>query len=71
MLQVLDASAAPTLDEGGEQADPGVAVLSRENVGPYDLAKLLPNTVEDLRAWLDENGYQIPAVTMNRVYVFV
>lgn len=38
----------------------GVQVLSREPVGPYDRVILDARTVEDLRNWLNENGYQIP-----------
>ncbi len=38
----------------------GVQVLAREPVGPYDLAVLLPSTVDDLRTWLESNEYQIP-----------
>jgi len=48
-----DAGVAPN-------SEPDVAVLSREAVGPYDLALLQPATIEDLRRWLDDNGYQIP-----------
>lgn len=50
--------AAPDAGAGG-----GVQVLSREAVGPFDIATLLPETVDDLRAWLDDNGYQIPPET--------
>jgi MYXO-CTERM domain-containing protein len=40
--------------------DRGVQVISREPVGPYDRAILDARSVDDLRAWLDENGYQVP-----------
>ncbi|MEZ4436479.1 MAG: DUF2330 domain-containing protein [bacterium] len=53
------AFAAPDAGAGGG----GVQVLSREAVGPFDIATLLPETVDDLRAWLDDNGYQIPPET--------
>jgi MYXO-CTERM domain-containing protein len=43
-----------------EENEPGVQVLSREAVGPYDLVVLLPDTVGALREWLTENEYQIP-----------
>jgi hypothetical protein len=48
--------------DGGvsDESEPDVAVLSREAVGPYDLALLQPATIQDLRRWLDDNGYQIP-----------
>ena len=48
---------------GGPQEDSdgrGVEVLSREAVGPYDLALLQAENVEVLREWLNENEYQIP-----------
>jgi MYXO-CTERM domain-containing protein len=45
--------------DGGGQG-PAVQVLSREPVGPYDRAILDARTVEDLRDWLNQNGYQIP-----------
>lgn len=45
---------------GGEAPGRGVEVLSREPVGPYDRAILDARTVEDLRLWLTDNGYQIP-----------
>jgi MYXO-CTERM domain-containing protein len=44
-------------DDGG---GPAVQVISREPVGPYDRAILDARTVEDLRDWLEQNGYQIP-----------
>ncbi|MCB9553742.1 MAG: DUF2330 domain-containing protein [Myxococcales bacterium] len=55
-------------DDGGEgegegEGEGGVQVLSREAVGPFDIATLLPETVDDLRTWLDGNGYQIPTET--------
>ncbi len=53
---------APAARDGG-----GVNVLSRENVGPYDRAILLPDTVDALREWLDTNGYQIPEATDDRL----
>ena len=40
--------------------DGGLSVLAREAVGPYDLALILPETVADLRAWLNANEYQLP-----------
>ena len=38
----------------------GVDVISRVPIGPYDRAILDTRSVEDLRTWLDTNGYQIP-----------
>ena len=45
--------------------------MSRENVGPYDRAILVPETVEDLRAWLDDNDYQIPEATDEKLRPYV
>ncbi len=39
---------------------PGVEVLSREAVGPYDRVILQAAGVADLRTWLDENGFAVP-----------
>ena len=52
--------------DGGNEAapeDPGVQILSREAVGPYDRTIIQAEDVESLREWLDENEYQIPAAT--------
>ncbi len=57
----VDAGAAPG-EPGG-----GVQVLSREPVGPFDIATLRAETIDDLRGWLDENGYQIPEETDARL----
>lgn len=59
-----DAGGEPVGGAGGEPSGGGgVEVLSREPIGPYDRAILDARTVEDLRAWLNENGYQIPDQT--------
>ncbi len=58
-------------DANGAGGEGGVQVLSRENVGPFDISTLLPDTVEDLRAWLDDNGYQIPAETDDTLRPYV
>lgn len=58
----------PQFDFAVNEADPsaggvrddGVQVLSREAIGPYDRAILSAESVEDLRAWLDEQEFQIP-----------
>ena len=41
----------------------GVAVLSRQAIGPYETAVLEADSIEALRGWLDENEYQIPDST--------
>ena len=56
----------PSLDFESTSADPqaeadgGVQVLSREAVGPYDRAIIQAQSVDDLRAWLDEQQFAIP-----------
>ena len=57
--------------EGGGGGEPGVEVLSREPVGPYDRAILDARTVEALRMWLDENGYQVPEGTEEKLRPYV
>ena len=37
-------------------------MISREAIGPYDRAILQAESVADLRAWLDEQAFQIPEV---------
>jgi MYXO-CTERM domain-containing protein len=56
---------------GGEGGGGGVEVLSREPVGPYDRAILDARNVESLRMWLDENGYQIPDDTDDKLRPYV
>ncbi len=51
--------------------DNGVAVLSREAVGAFDTAILQAESVQDLRRWLDDNGYQIPEATDERLEPYV
>jgi hypothetical protein len=46
---------------GSSGGEPGVEVLSRQNIGPYDRAILDADAVAPLRAWLDENNFQVPA----------
>jgi MYXO-CTERM domain-containing protein len=58
-------------DAGIDGGGGGVQVLSREPVGPYDRAILDARTVEDLRTWLDANGYQIPAGTDDKLRPYV
>ncbi|MEZ4436233.1 MAG: DUF2330 domain-containing protein [bacterium] len=53
----FDGGPFPAPEAGGEG---GVDVLSRQPVGPYDSAVLQADDVMVLRAWLDENGFQIP-----------
>ena len=55
----FDEAAEPNAN-GGSLDRGGVQVISREAIGPYDRAILSAERVEDLRAWLDEQQFQIP-----------
>lgn len=54
-----------------EGEDNGVDVLSREPVGPYDAAVLQADDVMVLRAWLDENGFQVPPAIDTRLGPYI
>lgn len=56
------AVAVPSAGNGAQDdgAGGGVAVLSREAVGPYDRVVLAAASVQELRTWLDENEFAIP-----------
>lgn len=54
------APSAESADDGAGGAGGGVAVLSREAIGPYDRAVLAARSVQDLRDWLDDNRFEIP-----------
>lgn len=43
-----------------DDADGGVAVLSREAIGPYDRVVIAAQNTQALRDWLDQNGFAIP-----------
>ena len=66
------AAGGPTAEDGaGGGRNGGVQVLSREAVGPYDQAILDAETVEDLRRWLDDNGFSIPESTDERLQIYI
>lgn len=44
---------------GGAPGAPPVTVLSRQNLGPFDVANLQATDAAALEAWLDENGFQL------------
>lgn len=57
----LGASAMPP---GAVGAAPPVTVLSRQNLGPFDVANLAATDATALKGWLDENGFQLdPRIT--------
>lgn len=45
----------------GQDAVSGVAVLSRQSVGPYEAVTLRGTDGAELLDWLNNNGYQLPA----------
>jgi MYXO-CTERM domain-containing protein len=63
MRQGRGASPVSDFDNGAPEAggEGGVSVLSREAIGPYDRVILDTASVADLRTWLDDNGFAVPA----------
>ncbi|MGK0361266.1 MAG: MYXO-CTERM domain-containing protein, partial [Bradymonadia bacterium] len=47
-------------NDGVAESDPGVAVLSREAIGPYDRVIIAAQSTQALRDWLDQNDFAIP-----------
>lgn len=45
--------------EGVGAGAPPVTVLSRQNIGPFDVANLAATDANALKTWLDENGFQL------------
>lgn len=61
-LPMLGAGAVPP--EGAVAGAPPVTVLSRQNLGPFDVANLSATDATALKTWLDENGFQLdPRIT--------
>src|SRR5581483_11425255 len=54
---MLGAAGAPP--PGGVGAGAPVNVLSRQDVGPFDVANLSATDANALKDWLDENGFQL------------
>jgi hypothetical protein len=46
----------------GMETDPEVTLLDRQHVGPYEVVVLEAETAQDLRDWLLQHDYEIPAV---------
>jgi hypothetical protein len=57
--------------DAGAGGDPGVEVLSRQNIGPYDRAILEAENVAALRAWLDENGFEVPDAVDEKLQPYI
>lgn len=67
-------SAAGAADAGAPVAGndrPGVMVLSREDVGPYDAAILSATDAEALSKWLTDNGYDQPPAALPAIRHYV
>lgn len=61
-MPMLGAGAMPP--EGVGSGAPPVNVLSRQNLGPFDVANLAATDATALKTWLDENGFQLdPRIT--------
>lgn len=56
---------------GNPPQEPSVQVISREPVGPYDRAILQADNVEVLRAWLNENEFQIPEAIDEKLQPYI
>ncbi|MEV0372017.1 DUF2330 domain-containing protein [Streptomyces sp. NPDC050636] len=52
-----DTAAAPLPGARG----PGVGVVGRERLGPFDVARLTATDPDALRDWLKSNGFQLPS----------
>ncbi|MFG2828056.1 DUF2330 domain-containing protein [Streptomyces sp. NPDC048434] len=52
-----DSAGAPAPGASG----PGVGVVGRERLGPFDVARLTATDPAALRNWLKSNGFQLPA----------
>lgn len=64
------ADAAPAVDAGVQEEPsppPGVNVLSREAVGPYDRAILQADGIQPLLDWLEQNDFQVPRGAEDRL----
>lgn len=50
---------------------PGVNLLSRQSIGPFDVANLAATDTNALKQWLDDNGFQLdaPLIELMQPYV--
>lgn len=62
--------AAPDADARGGEG-PGVRVVSREAVGPYDTAILSATNATDLKNWLLDNQYDLTAIGEELLELYV
>lgn len=72
----LDCEEGPPSADGGSASaggsrGEGVEVISREIVGPYDRVILSAESVADLRRWLDDNAFQIPENTDEKLEPYI
>jgi hypothetical protein len=62
-------SGAPEAVGGGPPR--GVNVLSRQEIGPFDVANLAATDSTALQNWLDENGFQLDAAVIDLMQPYV
>lgn len=49
----------------------GVSVLSRQNIGPFDVANLSATDTSVLKNWLDENSFQLDAAVLDLMQPYI
>lgn len=64
----LGAGAAP---EAAAGAPSGVNLLSRQDIGPFDVANLAATDTNALKNWLDDNGFQLDAKVIELMQPYV
>ncbi|MCI0570891.1 MAG: DUF2330 domain-containing protein [Myxococcaceae bacterium] len=61
-MDVANESASPGSRGADGGVEPGVVVVSQEEVGPFDAAILQATDAQALRTWLVDNGYDLTSV---------
>ncbi len=59
------------MPEAAGGAPSGVSVLSRQNVGPFDVANLAATDKDALKNWLDDNKFQLDASVIDLMQPYV
>lgn len=67
----LSFGAGATPPEAAAGAPSGVNILSRQSIGPFDVANLAATDTNALKKWLDDNGFQLdaPLIELMQPYV--
>ncbi|TJZ56105.1 DUF2330 domain-containing protein [Streptomyces piniterrae] len=52
-------------------SSPGVGVVGRERLGPFDVARLTATDPDALRKWLKTNGFQLPSALATELRPYV